>query len=218
MNIKNKVTLLVIIVLITGIFIGVMLNRIIMQNRIEKAFSRINPNRIPAFYERILEPDTDTSSQIRSILAKHAKKIRGIREDYQKKMQKANQSLYNELVPFLTPIQRKRFNQRLFMPGMPFRSPGRFPDNFHTGEAFDKDVDFLKKELSLSEEQTAKVREIFSKYRIPLWTPRLEFRGMKDDKMHEDILQRIEERDKTVKEVLDQRQKKLYDKLRKQVN
>jgi len=218
MNIKKKVTLLVIIVLITGVFIGIMLNRVILQNRIKKAFSRINPNQIPAFYERILEPDTTTSSQIRSILVKHAKKVKGIREDYQKKMQKANQSLYNDLAPFLTPVQRRRFNRRLFMPGMPFHPSGRFPDSFPAGEVFDKDVEFLKTELSLTEEQKEKVREIFRKYRIPLWIPRMKFGRVKDSKIHEEILQRVEERDKAVKEVLDQRQKKLYDKLRKQVN
>lgn len=218
MNIKNKVTLLVIIVLITGVFIGVMLNRVILQNRIKKAFSRINPNQIPAFYERILEPDTTNSSQIRSILAKHAKKVKGIREDYQKKMQKANQSLYNDLAPFLTPVQRRRFNQRLFMPGMPFHTRGRLSDSFLAGEALDKDVEFIKTELSLTEEQTEKVREVFRKYRIPLWTPRLKYGGVRNSEMHKEMLQRVKERDKAVKEVLDERQKKLYDKLRKQVN
>jgi uncharacterized protein YneF (UPF0154 family) len=217
MNIKTKVTLLILIVLIIGVFIGVALNRIILQHRIKEAFSRINPSRIPTFYERILAPDKDHSEQISTILSKHAKRIRNIREDYIEQMKRANHSLYNELAPYLTPVQRKRFNQELFRPRRPFQRPHRFGDDFPLMKALEKDGEFLKKELSLTEEQTVKVQKILREFKVPLWIPRIRKVNAKD-KIYLNVLQRAKDRDKAVKKVLNQKQKKLYDKLRKLIN
>lgn len=217
MNIKTKVTFLVIIVLVIGVFIGFMLNRIILQQRIKEAFSRINPSRIPKFYERVLAPDKDHSDQIRAILSKHAKRVRNIREDYTKQMQKANQSLYNELAPYLTPVQRRRFNQELFRPRVPFQRSNRFASNFPLMKALDKDMEFLKRELSLTEEQTVKVQKILKEFKVPLWIPRVRDARAKN-KIYLEILQRAKQRDKAIKEVLSQKQRKLYDGLRKKIN
>jgi uncharacterized protein YneF (UPF0154 family) len=217
MNVKTKITFWAIIVLVIGIFIGFMLNRIVVQNRIKEAFSRINPNRLPAFYERVLDPNKDSSSQVRSILSKHAKRVRNIRNDYQKQIQKASQSLYYELAPFLTPVQRKRLSQMLFRPKPPVQWFPPVAENFPIMAALEKDVEFLKEELSLTEEQTVKIRDILIKYRVPLWIPRLKDDSIKN-KRYLDILRRAEERDQAVKSELTQKQRRFYDKIRKQIN
>jgi len=217
MKIKTKVFFLVITVLVIGVFIGVMLNRIIIQHRIKEAFSRINPNRIPTFYERVLDPNKDHSDQIRDILSKHAKRIRNTREDYIKQIQEANQDLYNELTPYLDPVQRRRFNQELFRKRRPLQWSRRIADNFPLMKALKNDAEFLKRKLSLTKVQTYQVHEILKKYKVPLWIPRPKDNRAKN-KGRLEWLHRIKERDKAIKEVLNQKQKKLYDQLRKQVN
>jgi len=217
MNTKTKVALLVIIVLVIGILIGILLHRIVLQHRIKEAFSRINPSRIPSFYERVLAPEKDHSEQIRTILSKHAKRIRNIREDYLKQIQQANQSLYSELAPYLNPVQRRRFNQELLRTRKPFQGPHRFSDNFPLMRTLERDLEFLKKRLSLTEEQTEKVRKILREFKVPLWVPGNRDINAKDKKRLE-VLQRAEKRDKAIKEVLDQKQKKLYARLRKRIN
>ncbi|MBD3413910.1 MAG: hypothetical protein GF421_05715 [Candidatus Aminicenantes bacterium] len=217
MNIKTKVIFIVIIVFVIGLLTGFMLNRVVIQKRIKDAFSRVNPNRIPSFYERVLEPNQETSSQIRRVLFKHAKKVRNIREDYQKQMEKANQSLYNELAPLLSPVQRDRLNQRLHR--APRHTPwtDRFVENFPVMRVIEKDVEFLKARLSLNQEQTLQVRRILRKYKIPLSFPRRK-NVNKKNKTYLDLIQRAAQRDKAIKKVLDPSQERHFEKIKRQFN
>jgi hypothetical protein len=217
MKIKTKVIFIVIIVFIFGLFIGFMLNRLFIQQRIKEAFSRVNPNRIPTFYGRVLKPNQGSSSEIRSILFKHAKKIRNIREDYQRQMEKANQSLYNELAPFLTPVQRERLNQRMLRPRIHSAWLNGYAEKFPVLKVIEKDVEFLKARLSLTEEQTVKVRNILRGHKIPLSFP--ERRPVRTkSKAYLDFQKRVKQRDQALKEVLNQNQKKLFERIRKQFN
>jgi len=72
MNIKTKTYFIIIVTLIIGIAIGAMLNRALLQHHIKKTFSSRNPDRLPVFYERILDPNVEQTQKIRSILKKHA--------------------------------------------------------------------------------------------------------------------------------------------------
>ena len=123
MNIKAKTTIILLLTFTIGIFIGAMLNRAWLHNRIKKAFSWRNPNYIAANFERIIEPETRQAEAIRKILKQHAKRVSKIRKDYRKEMQSAFESLKKEMDAILTPEQKRRLNQRI---PPPFR---RFPRN-----------------------------------------------------------------------------------------
>lgn len=125
MNIKVKTALIIIITLVMGIIIGAMLNRALLQRRINRAFSWRLPDFMIASIERIVEPDQEQRKRLREVLKKHAERMREIRETSRKDMQEAYESLRKDIEPILTPEQKRRLQRRL--PG-PLRRFRRFPE------------------------------------------------------------------------------------------
>lgn len=126
MNIKVKTTLIIIITLLIGILIGALLNRVLLQHRIKRAFLMQTPGFFITLYEDIIEPDSEQSKLIREILDKHVKRMSEIRKNFRKDLQSELESLRKELDPTLTPEQKKRLQNRL---PLPFRRFRRFPDH-----------------------------------------------------------------------------------------
>jgi len=125
MNVKVKTTIILLLTFIIGIFIGAMLNRAWLHNRIKKAFSWRNPNYIAVNFERTIQPEPQQAEAIRKILKQHAKSVQKIRKDYRKEMQSAFESLKKEMDAILTPEQKRRLNQRIPPPFRRFPHPPR---------------------------------------------------------------------------------------------
>ena len=124
MNIKVKTAIIIIITLIMGIIIGAMLNRALLQRRINRAFSWRLPDYMVTSIERIIQPDQDQRERLRDILKKHAERMMEIRENSRKDMQESFESLQKKLDSILTPEQKRRLQRRLPRPLQRFR---RFP-------------------------------------------------------------------------------------------
>lgn len=128
MNIKVKTALIIIITLVMGIIIGAMLNRALLQHRINRAFSWRLPDFMITNFENIIEPDQEQSKLIREILNRHAKRMMEIRENHRKELQESFESLQKEMDLILTPEQKRRLLRSLPGPFQRFRGfPGKPP-------------------------------------------------------------------------------------------
>jgi len=154
MNMKLKVTFIIIITLVLGIVVGFMLNRTYSQRRVRNIISRRSPEFFVTFYERILEPDTKQSKMIREILDTHAKQVSDIRENYQEEVQSLFESVKAQIDPILTPEQKERLKER-------FPRPSPYRDRPGKKRGLDKEFFTLKERLHLSEEQTSQIQQIF---------------------------------------------------------
>ena len=132
MNVKAKTALIIIITLVLGIIIGAMLNRALLQRRINRVFSWRSPDFMITNFENIIQPDQKQRKLIREILDKHAKRMMEMRENSRKDMEEAFESLQKELDLILTPEQKKRLMRMLpdplrryrrFPKGPPFKPP-----------------------------------------------------------------------------------------------
>lgn len=113
MNVRLKMTFMIIITLALGIIIGAMLNRTLMQNRIRNMLSWRNPGHFVTLFEKIIEPDSKQSKLIREALDKHAKRISKIRKNFHKKSKSEFEAMKKEIDSILTPEQKKRLEERL---------------------------------------------------------------------------------------------------------
>ena len=128
MNIKVKTALIIIITLVMGIVIGAMLNRALLQRRINRAFSWRLPDFMITHIERIIEPDQEQRKRLREVLRKHAERMMEIRENHRIELQESFESLQKEMDLILTPEQKKRLLRRLPGPLQRFRGfPGKPP-------------------------------------------------------------------------------------------
>lgn len=131
MNVKVKSILIILAVFILGLFTGAMLNRALIQHRIQKALALRNPAPFITTIERIIDPTPEQYRHIRKILEKHAKNIYTYRREFHKSTLKELNSLKKELETVLTEEQKRRLEHsylnRLRRPRRmpPFRTPPR---------------------------------------------------------------------------------------------
>ena len=205
MNVKLKITLIIIITLIIGIIIGAMANRAISHNRIKNILSQRRPDIFVNVYERMLQPDDEKSKQIREILNRHAKLMSEIRTNFMNELQSSMESLKAELEPLLTPEQKQRLERGL--PG-----PPPFPQGPPWGRFFHEEISALKDELELTEEQVSQVEEILEKTR----EERFKFfrKEMLNLREKWQVMQEMEEnKEKEIEKILTEEQKKRFKKL-----
>lgn len=203
MNIKAKTTLIIIITLAIGIVIGAMLNRALSQNRIRRILSRRNPPMFISFYERIIEPDDSQRELIRKILDKYAKRFSEIRTNFGEELESSIESMRAELDPILTPEQKERLKK-----GFPGRPP--FPDRRPRRRDITEELATLKNQLNLSEDQASKIKNVLEELmsQAEIRREKEGFRGMQ-------IIRELEEKkDKAIKDILTEDQKKMYEKMK----
>ena len=73
MNIKAKTALIIIITLALGIVIGAMLNRALIQRRINRAFSWRLPDFMITNFENIIEPSQEQRKRLREVYVLYVK-------------------------------------------------------------------------------------------------------------------------------------------------
>jgi len=211
MNVKTKTAFIIITTLIIGIAIGAMLNRALLQHHIKKTFSSRNPERLPAFYERILDPNVEQTQKIRSILKKHALTVSKIRDNYQEEMLAANESFKTKLDPLLTPAQKSRLNRGPFSRWQFLRRGRRLMNLPQKDNFIQSRLSFLKKELSLTEVQVEQVKQILGKH-SPDQNPKRGENRLRDQRPGTFI----EEIDLAIQKILTEKQKIKYMRLQKE--
>ena len=211
MNVKTKTTFIIIVTLIIGIAIGAMLNRALLQHHIKRTFSSRNPERLPVFYERILDPNGEQTQKISSVLKKHALTVSKIRDNYQKEMLAANESFKTKLYPLLTPAQKSRLNRGPFNRWQFLRRGERLRNLPQKNNFIQSRLSFLKKELSLTEVQAEKIKQILAKH-SPVQNPKRGENRLGDQRPGTFI----KEIDRAIQEILTEKQKEKYQSLQKE--
>ncbi len=207
MNLKVKITFLIIMTLIIGIVIGAMINRAVSQNRIKRILERRNPPIFISFYERIIEPNADQHDSIRKILDKYAQSFSEIRTDFQEQLHSSFESMKAELDPLLTPEQKERLER-----GFP-RPPRFFPPPFMMIDA-NQELAMLKERLGLSEEQASQVKIILEDLRGQAEKMR---EGRRRPRGRFQIMKELEEKkEQSIEKILTEDQKKIYDEIKKE--
>lgn len=210
MNVKLRMTFVILATLVLGIIIGAMLNRAIVEKRIRNILSKRAPDVFVPFIEESINPDPTQSEAIRKILKKHAKRIEEIHTDNIIELQSTFESMREELDPLLTPEQKKRLEGRL--PGSPRLQLGRPPGQlvFLITENLDEELMEMKKALKLTDEQTLQIRQILEEMRDQARKAREEMDKIREKKR---LMLGSEERiDKAIEDVLTDEQKTLYEK------
>lgn len=208
MNIKLKMTFIIIIILAFGIITGAMLNRAISQNRIRSILSKRRPEVFVPVYEKILEPDTAQSKLVRDILNKHAKRISKIHENFRKELESSFESMKAELDPILTPEQKKQLERRVPPPPPPF--PSFLNRNLEKID-IDEELSALKERLGLSKDQASQVKRILEELRDQaemMRKERVNFRGRWR------VIKELEKKEKAIENILTDEQKKLYEQMK----
>lgn len=207
MNIKIKMTFIIIIILALGIVIGAMINRTLSQNRIRDILSRREPARFASYFEKIIEPDAAQSKQIRNVLSKHAKRISEIRAKSREELQSSLETMMGELDSILTSEQKKRLEKRRFPGRPPFlnRRPGRI--------GVDEELSRLKEKLDLSEDQASQIKHILEESRVQAKMMREAGANFMERRQ---VIKEFEgKKDKAIEKILTEEQKKLYEQMKK---
>jgi Spy/CpxP family protein refolding chaperone len=169
MNAKAKIILHMGVTLIIGIVIGAMLNRAIVQKHIRDIMEMRAAGRfVPGIQGLLNSATSEQAPKIKEAFEKHRKSLAEIHERFGREIRTAMDDLKKEMEPLLTPEQKKRFETML--PGPPrFLRGGRegfpmggppFPGGFG--------IEWFKDRLKLSDDQLAKIKDIFSRYRKPV--------------------------------------------------
>jgi hypothetical protein len=165
MSIKWKIAIHIVATLLIGILIGALLNRTLIQRRLRNILEMRAVGLLTPRPERDLKPvSPEQEKRIREILDKHAGRLAEIHQRFDQEIKSAFKSLRQEIDPILTPEQRGQFKRMI--PG-----PPPFPNRPRPGFPFmgrpdspKFDLEILRKELSLSEEQTGKIKAIMEEF------------------------------------------------------
>lgn len=206
MNLKVKITFLIIITLVIGIVIGAMLNRAVSQNRIRRILERRNPPIFISFYERIIEPNADQRDSVRKVLDKYAQRLSKIRTNFQDELQSSFESMKAELEPLLTAEQKERLEE-----GFP-RQPRFFPRPFGIRDV-NQELSMLKERLGLSEDQASQVKIILEKF----WDQAKKMREEREspERGFQIMMELQEKKEQSIKKLLNDDQKKIFEEMEK---
>jgi hypothetical protein len=206
MNLKVKITFLIIITLVIGIVIGAMLNRAVSQNRIRRILERRNPPIFISFYERIIEPNADQRDSVRKVLDKYAQRLSKIRTNFQDELQSSFESMKAELEPLLTAEQKERLEE-----GFP-RQPRFFPRPFRIRDV-NQELSMLKERLGLSEDQASQIKIILEKF----WDQAKKMREEREspERGFQIMIELQEKKEQSIKKLLNDDQKKIFEEMEK---
>lgn len=209
MNIKLKMSFIIITTLALGIVIGAMVNRTLSQNRIRNILSKRRSDVYVTIYEKLLRPEASQRALIRKILEKYATRVSEIHANFRQDMESSIESMRKELDPILTPAQKKRFKRGLRLLGRPLFLPQRLKKI-----DIDEELSVLKEALGLSEDQASQIKHILEELRDQGKVMREE-RG--SFKRRWQIMKEIEEKkEKAIEKILTDEQKKLYEQIKKE--
>lgn len=207
MNVKWKIAIHIAVTLLIGILIGALLNRTLVQRRIRNMLEMRAAGLLAPRPEKDLKPLTpEQDKQIRDILDKHAQRLAEIHQRFDREIQSAFSALSKEIDPILTPEQRDQLKRMIpGPPPFPIRPRRGFPP-MGGPELPPFEMERLRDELNLSEEQMKKIKGIFEEFRNQ--APRL---GEKPPGGAIDQLQRNREMmDLEIEKVLTEEQKEKF--------
>lgn len=113
MNLHVKSSLIIIVTLIIGMFLGIILTRSFL--RPPKMIDRISELRSPKGFaerfERIIDPSESQKEKIQHILQSHFERMHNHSLKFRNEFMKLNDSLRADLDPILTDEQKKRLDK-----------------------------------------------------------------------------------------------------------
>lgn len=203
MNVKLKTSLFIIFTLFIGIVIGAMLNRAVLHNRVQRVFQKRAPNVFVQSYLEAIKPDQEQQKQITKILDVYAQRMSEIREKNRQDLEVLMESMLAELETVLTPEQMERLEA-----ATPVGRP------LFGGRSVDQTLESLTRELELTENQAAQIRQILEKERKQpgMKQPDMMERGSPEE-MASLFRKQREQREQEIKKILTEEQKKKYDEL-----
>jgi hypothetical protein len=166
MNIRMKSAVYIVFTFLVGVAVGILLNRALLQKKINDMLVMRASGRIVPRLEEIVKPENPEQwTSIRKILDKHEGQMAGIHLRFREEIEAAFKSLKADLDPLLTAEQKSRLEDMLPKPPPFFRqAPGRFGLPPGRGLSVEEELSFLVEGLGLSPEQTDKVKAVLNDY------------------------------------------------------
>ncbi|MFZ5518970.1 MAG: hypothetical protein ACOY90_20225 [Candidatus Zhuqueibacterota bacterium] len=131
MKIKTKPLIHLLLIFILGAFIGVVVDRTVIEKQMRKRFVKFeDPEFMKRVMFRIVQPTEKQREQIDSIMDKYSVRLNKLRFTMRQEATTMIDSLKNELSPVLTDEQKQRMeeHQKKMMQGskfgFPFPKPG----------------------------------------------------------------------------------------------
>lgn len=212
MSIKVRVSIIIIVTFVLGILIGAMLNRAMIQRRIDRALSRMHPYQIAAVLNQRLRPDQKQAQQIQKILDKYTSVLTQTREDFLEETDKAMAALEAELDPILSPKQKALLRERPFGPRGFSERARQFMSPLSNPKRISETMDWLDFKLDLTEVQQQQIREIIlkaGKRRLSPWE-----RNRDPEQRGQERIRRFQEMNEAIEQILDQEQKATFSEIK----
>jgi uncharacterized protein YneF (UPF0154 family) len=201
MNVKTKTSLVIVFTLITGMIIGALLSRALLQNRVQRVFSMRNPNAFVQSYLETIKPDANQEKQIKEILERNGQRIAEIRSKSRENLESSMVAMMSELESVLTLEQIKRLEEK------PPGGRPRFGMRSTEGELV-----FLTTELELTNDQTSLLKKLIEEFRMSAPD---KMQRVTPKEMSPNFRNQMEKREEEIKKILTDEQKKKYDELMK---
>jgi len=109
MNTKLKYTLAFVVVLLIGFILGFLVSGRLIHNRVNRLQKYYTKQGFRYEFMRVLHPSPEQLQRMRPILEEYAKKNRENMILFRAQQKQLMKNLHNDLKPFLTPEQVKRF-------------------------------------------------------------------------------------------------------------
>lgn len=196
MNIKTKTLLIIVFTLIGGMIIGALLNRALLQKRVERVFSIRNPNAFVQSYIETIKPETGQEKQIKEILERNGQHMAEIRTKSREDLESSMLAMMAELESVLTPEQIKRIEEK------PLGGRSRFGMRSPEDE-----LDYLSTELELTEDQIFMLKKILEEFRM---MPPDKMEGGTPKEMSSRFREHRQKREDEILKILTESQKKKY--------
>ena len=112
MKTETKTVTILISIFILGIFLGIVVDRTIVEHQMKNRMKRMrNPGMIGFLLERVIQPTPDQRPKIEKILEKHAGKMFKARQQAMETAGATMDSLRHDLEPILTDVQKRRLEE-----------------------------------------------------------------------------------------------------------
>ncbi|MFC2161013.1 hypothetical protein ACFLRX_05105 [Acidobacteriota bacterium] len=199
MNVKTKTSLVIVFTLIVGMVIGSLLSRTLLHKKMERVFSRRQPEVFTKLYMEFMKPKVTQKDQVQEILKTYGIRLNEIRRKSRMDQESTMLAMMSDLESFLTPEQLEWLELKSSRGGRPT-----------WWDSAKKLFVYLESELILTENQVVQLKKILE-----------ESQKKSQDRMQKRIpggktktfLGQMENIEEDVKKILTETQKEKFDKL-----
>ena len=123
MNIKVKISLIILITFISGLLSGALIQRMFLQKKVRDIVVMREPGRMNHWITRIIRPRPRQAQRVQTILDKYDRQNFRFRRNLRTQQRQTLEAMRNELGAILNREQMRRLDRKFFTPRRTFPGP-----------------------------------------------------------------------------------------------